>query len=55
MNRPVTPSKQVVNIVDLGYLDIENPFPDQLFDLSCKKEEKSRTIERRKRIQQKSF
>jgi hypothetical protein len=30
MNRPVTPSKQVVNIVDLGYLDIERDFPEQL-------------------------
>jgi hypothetical protein len=28
-NRPVTP-KQVVNVVDLGYLGVEKDFPEQL-------------------------
>ena len=29
-NRPVTPSKQVVNVIDLGYLGVEKDFPEQL-------------------------
>jgi hypothetical protein len=35
-NRPVIP-KQVVTVVDLGYLGMEKDFPDQLSALSCKK------------------
>jgi hypothetical protein len=29
-NHSVTPSKQVVNVVDLGYLGVETDFPEQL-------------------------
>jgi hypothetical protein len=29
-NHPVTPSKQVVNVFDLGYLGVEKDFPEQL-------------------------
>ena len=35
-NHPITP-KQVVNVVDLGYLGIEKDFPQQLSALPCKK------------------
>ncbi len=35
-NHPVTP-KQVVNVVDLGYLGIEKDFPEQLSALPYKK------------------
>ena len=35
-NHPLTP-KQVVNVVDLGYLDIEKDFPQQLSALPHKK------------------
>ena len=36
-NHPVTP-KEVVNVVDLGYLGIEKDFPEQLLStLPCKK------------------
>ncbi len=35
-NHPITP-KQVVNVVDLGYLGIENDFPEQLSALPYKK------------------
>jgi hypothetical protein len=37
-NQSVTPSKQVVNVFDLGYLGIEKDFPEQLSSaLRCKK------------------
>jgi hypothetical protein len=36
MDRPVTP-KQVVNVIDLGYLGVEKDFPEQLSALPCKK------------------
>ena len=35
-NHPVAP-KQVVNVIDLGYLGVENDFPEQLSALPCKK------------------
>ena len=35
-NHPVTP-KQVVNVLDLGYLGVETDFPEQLSALPCKK------------------
>jgi hypothetical protein len=35
-NHPVTP-KEVVNVVDLGYLGIEKDYPEQLSALPCKK------------------
>jgi hypothetical protein len=59
MNHPCTP-KQVVNVVDLGYLDgIEKDYPDQLYALPCKKrcqeelsqeEKEYNTIHSKKRI-----
>ncbi len=36
-NHPVTPSKQVVNVIDLGYLGVEKDFPEQLSALPHKK------------------
>ncbi len=57
-NHPVTP-KQVVNVIDLGYLGVEKDFPEQLSALPCKKkrnqclsqEEKDyNTIHSKKRI-----
>ncbi len=36
-NHPVTPSKQVVNVIDLGYLGVEKDFPEQLSALPYKK------------------
>ena len=36
-NHPVTPSKQVVNVVDLGYLGVEKDYPEQLSALPYKK------------------
>jgi hypothetical protein len=30
ITNPVTPSKQVVNVFDLGYLGVEKDFPEQL-------------------------
>ncbi len=35
-NHPVIP-KQVVNVIDLGYLGVEKDFPEQLSALPCKK------------------
>ncbi len=52
-NRPVIP-KQVVTIANLGYLGVEKDFPAQLSAIAVQKEEKSGSIERRKRVQQNS-
>jgi hypothetical protein len=38
-NHPVTP-KQVVNVIDLGYLGIEKDFPEQLLFALPYKEKK---------------
>ncbi len=40
-NHPITP-KQVINVVDLGYLGIENDFPEQL---SSKPNRKKRNLQ----------
>ena len=53
-NHPITP-KQVVNVIDLGYLGVENDFPEQLSSLPYKKKRNKRVICRRKRVQQNSF
>jgi hypothetical protein len=52
-NHPVIPSKQVVNVFDLGYLGVEKDFPEQLSshyhikgketNTSCPKKKKSIT------------
>ena len=58
-NHPVTPSKQVVNVIDLGYLGVEKDFPEQLSALPYKKryqeelsqeEKEYNTIHSKKRI-----
>ena len=36
-NHPIVIPKQVVNVVDLGYLGVEKDFPDQLSALPYKK------------------
>jgi hypothetical protein len=54
-NHPVTPSKQVVNVFDLGYLGVEKDFPEQLsshyhiegknqYELSQEEKEKTESI-----------
>ena len=48
-NRPVIP-KQVVTISNLGYLGIDKDFPARLSAIAVQKEEKSGSIERRKRV-----
>ncbi len=49
-NHPVTPSKQVVNVFDLGYLEVEKDFPEQLSSRYHIKEKKpTRAVPRRKR------
>ena len=35
-HHPITP-KQVVNVIDLGYLGVETDFPGQLYALPCKR------------------
>ena len=58
-NHPVTPSKQVANVIDLGYLGVEKDFPEQLSALPHKKryqeelsqeEKEYNTIHSKKRI-----
>jgi len=39
-NRPLTP-KQVVNVVDLGYIGIENDYPDQISSLPKRKKNRN--------------
>jgi hypothetical protein len=41
-HHPVTP-KQVVNVIDLGYLGVEKDFPEQLSALPCKRK-RSQTL-----------
>ena len=52
-DHPVTP-KEVVNIFDLGYLGVEKDSRTTICT-AIQKEEKSRFISGRKRVQQKSF
>jgi hypothetical protein len=50
ITNPVTPSKQVVNVFDLGYLGVEKDFPEQLssrYHIEGKKP--TRAVPRRKR------
>jgi hypothetical protein len=49
-NHPVAPSRQVVNVFDLGYLGIEKDFPEQLSSHHVKGKETNRAVPRRKRI-----
>ena len=37
-NHPIIP-KQVVNVIDLGYLGVDNDFPEQLSVMPHKKKE----------------
>ena len=52
-NHPVIP-KQVVNVADLGYRH-RNGFPGTIICLTIQKEKKSRSVSRRKKLQQNSF
>ena len=47
-NRPVTP-KQVVNVIDLGYLGVETDFPEQLSALPSKRKRNQRDLSQRKK------
>lgn len=42
-NRPITP-KDIVNVFDLGYLDVEKDYPEQLSSLPNRKKEKHGSI-----------
>jgi hypothetical protein len=42
-NHPVTP-KQVVNVFDLGYLSVENDFPELLSSLPKRKKRNQRAL-----------
>ncbi len=42
-NHPVIP-KEVVNVIDLGYLGIETDFPEQLSSITIQKEKKSEIV-----------
>ena len=53
-NHPVTP-KQVVTVVDLGYLGIEKDFPQQLSVLPNRKKRNLELSQVEERTQQKSF
>ena len=53
-NHPVTP-KQVVNVVDLGYIGIENDFPNNYHPYPIERKEICTDYPKRKRIQSKSF
>ena len=54
-NHPVTP-KQVVNVVDLGYLGIEKDFPEQLSSLPNRKKRNHEELsQEEKEYNQKSF
>ncbi len=46
--------KEVITVVDLGYLGIEKDFPEQLSALPYKKKRNQESIARRKRLQQNS-
>ncbi len=50
-NHPVTP-KQVVNVVDLGYLGIEKDFPEQLSSLPYRKKRNQKLSEEEKEYNQ---
>ncbi len=49
-NHPVTPSKQVVNVIDLGYLGVETDSLEQLSALPCKKIETNNVYPKKKKI-----
>ena len=60
-NHPVTPSKQVVNVIDLGYLGVEKDYPVEQLSSHCRikkietnqrypKKKKSNRIHSKKRI-----
>ena len=50
-NHPVTPSKQVLNVIDLGYLGVEKDFPEQLSShCRIKRRETKKSYPRRKRV-----
>ena len=58
-NHPATP-KQVVNVVDLGYLGIENlgiekDYPEQLLSTPNRKKRNQELSDDHKELQQKSF
>ncbi len=48
-NHPVIP-KQVVTVVDLGYLGIEKDYPEQLSALPCKKKRNLDLLKKKKSI-----
>lgn len=50
-NHPVTPSKQFVNGIDLGYLGAEKDFSEQLSSqYHSKRKKPTRDIPRRKKV-----
>ena len=53
-NHPVTP-KQVVNVIDLGYLGVEKDFPEQLSALPYKKKKNQKSCQKKKKSITKSI
>jgi hypothetical protein len=50
-NHPVTPSKQVVNVVNLGYLGVEKDYPvEQLSALPYKRRESMSCYKKKKSV-----
>ncbi len=47
-NHPVIP-KQVVNVIDLGYLGVEKDFPEQLSALPHKKKRNQQALSKKKK------
>ncbi len=47
-NHPVTP-KQVVNVIDLGYLGVEKDFPEQLSALPYRKKRNQQSYLKKKK------
>jgi hypothetical protein len=55
-NHSVTPSKQIVNVVDLGYLGVETDFPEQLSShYSIKRRKTNQRYLRKKKRKQNPF
>ena len=49
-NHPVTPSKQVVNVIDLGYLGVEKDFPEDYLHCRIKSDTKKSYPKKKKSI-----
>jgi hypothetical protein len=48
-NYPVTPSKQVVNVFDLGYVEVEKDFHEQISSLPYRKKKNNELSPKKKK------